>query len=199
MRSSLPCFPLYSSFPWQQRDMDNIFAPWLPTDLMAYSASLSPKVCVVAARAGNGARRAVAGPLTGAIAVPAGALDGDVFRRHLAEREIREGGHFALHEQGAALTLERIDPERSGAVPAPAEQSSDTSTPCPPVISRMRASGSSFVTSMTWSAPSTLAISRRLASFAVPVTMIRSAPACLQATICDRPCCPGPWMSTFEA
>ena len=42
-------------------------------------------------------------------------------------------------------------------VPAPAVQSSETSTPLPPVISMMRASGSSFCTSITWSAPSFLA------------------------------------------
>ena len=32
----------------------------------------------------------------------------------------------------------------------------------------------------------------------VPVTMISEAPACLQITVCDRPCWPGPWISTVE-
>ena len=77
-------------------------------------------------------------------------------------------------------------------VPAPAVQSSATSTPLPPVISMMRASGSSFCTSITWSAPSFLATSRRARSFEVPVTMMSEAPACLQITVCDRPCWPGP-------
>ncbi|MCY1249263.1 hypothetical protein D9M72_627810 [compost metagenome] len=83
-------------------------------------------------------------------------------------------------------------------VPAPAVQSSEISTPLPPVISMMRASGSSFCTSITWSAPSAFATSRRAVSFVVPVTMISAAPACLQTTVCERPCWPGPWMSTVE-
>ena len=51
---------------------------------------------------------------------------------------------------------------------------------------------------MTWSAPSFFATSMRAWSFAVPVTMISEAPACLQITVCDRPCWPGPWISTVE-
>jgi len=30
------------------------------------------------------------------------------------------------------------------------------------------------------------------------VTMMSEAPACLQITVCDSPCWPGPWMSTVE-
>jgi hypothetical protein len=43
----------------------------------------------------------------------------------------------------------------------------------------MRASGLSWLTSMTWSAPSALPTSSRAASLLVPVTMIMLAPACL--------------------
>jgi hypothetical protein len=96
------------------------------------------------------------------------------------------------------LRLSASTPRRIGMVPAPAVQSSATSTPLPAVISMMRASGSSFSTSMVKSAPSALATSMRARSLGVPVTMIRAAPACLQITVCDNPCWPGPWMSTVE-
>src|SRR5262249_61734302 len=38
----------------------------------------------------------------------------------------------------------------------------------------------------------------RAASFPVPVTIMSAAPACLQITVCDNPCCPGPWIRTAE-
>src|SRR5258705_213402 len=74
------------------------------------------------------------------------------------------------------LRLSASTPSRIGMVPAPAVQSSATSTPLPPVISMMRASGSSLSTSMVKSAPSSLATSMRARSFDVPVTMMISAP-----------------------
>src|SRR5918996_2736031 len=89
-------------------------------------------------------------------------------------------------------------PNSTGAVPAPDVQSSTTSTPRPPVTSMIRSSGSSDWMSMTWSAPSVVASSRRAASRVVPVMMISDAPACLQATTWESPCWPGPWMSTDE-
>ena len=48
-----------------------------------------------------------------------------------------------------ALRLSASMPSRIGMVPAPAVQSSETSTPLPPVISMMRARGSSLFTSIT--------------------------------------------------
>ena len=97
------------------------------------------------------------------------------------------------------LRLSASTPSITGRVPAPAVQSSTTSTPLPPVIALIRARGSSVVTSITKSAPSCLAMASRAPSFAVPVTIISEAPACLQTTVCDRPCWPGPWISTVES
>ena len=84
-------------------------------------------------------------------------------------------------------------------VPAPAVQSSETSTPLPPVISMMRASGSSLLhVDHVVGAELLGDLQARARPCAVPVTMISEAPACLQITVCDRPCWPGPWISTVE-
>ncbi len=53
--------------------------------------------------------------------------------------------HLALYHDRAGLALQRFDAEQDRVVPAPAVQSSATSTPLPPVISMMRASGSSLL------------------------------------------------------
>ncbi len=52
---------------------------------------------------------------------------------------------------------------------------------------------------MTASAPRVFASSSRVASRVVPLTTISEAPACLEATTCESPCWPGPWMSTVDA
>src|SRR5262245_8247209 len=47
------------------------------------------------------------------VAVPARALDGDELHRHALEREIRKLLELALYDDGAALSLQRLDAQEN--------------------------------------------------------------------------------------
>src|SRR6185437_9479590 len=87
--------------------------------------------------------------LAGLVAVAARALHGDELHREFFQREIGNAASSPCATMTPPLRLSASMPSRIGMVPAPAVQSSATSTPLPPVISMTLASGSSLLTSMT--------------------------------------------------
>ena len=90
-------------------------------------------------------------------------------------------------------------PSSTGATPAPAVQSSTTSTPWPPVIAMIRVERVLVLDVDDVVGAERLGELQPGASRLVPVTMMSDAPACLQATTWESPCWPGPWISTVES
>src|SRR5213593_693744 len=92
------------------------------------------------------------------------ALDRDEFHGHLSQRKIGEFRHFTLNHDRSCLAFKGIysqkDRHRSCARRTVQHDVDAASL----VISIMRASGSCFCTSMTWSAPRAFATSRRALS-----------------------------------
>ena len=136
--------------------------------------------------------------LAGLVAVAARALHGDELHRELLQREVREFAHLALHHDGAGLALERLDAEqdrdRAGAGGA-VERHVDALAAGDLHDARERV----LLADVDDVVGAELLRHLHAAPvLRVPVTMISEAPACLQITVCDRPCWPGPWISTVE-
>src|SRR4051812_18133362 len=162
--------------------------PCPPTDLIARSTSFRPKRWVVIFSSGKRFDANCASASSHArYECPRALL------RVIAFTVTRSSGKFGNSFSSPCTTIVPAlrfiasTPSKMGIVPAPAVQSSTTSTPLPAVISLIRASGSSLFTSMTKSAPSSFATLRRAASFDGPVMMMSEAPACLQITVCESP------------